>query len=163
MAAANTTAKLSYTIKCSGISGTQPIPTLTLKRVLSNGTAVNLTTTTSTSITFTLQSPLPSDTGVYVCIATNSLGNDTRQLNLTVQGESECAVNICMLAHVCACTLVPLTHVCTCTLVPLTHVCMYTSTTNTCMCMYTSTTHICVCACTLIPLTHGRVDVHDYH
>ena len=154
MAAANTTAKLPYTIKCSVTSGTQPIPTLTLQRVLSNGTAVNLTTTTSTSITFTLQSPLPSDTGVYVCIATNSLGNDTRQLNLTVQGESECAVNICMLAHVCACTPVPLTHVCTCTLVPLAHVLVplthvYTSTTNTCVshmcvCMYTCTTNTCV-------------------
>ena len=144
MAVANTTAKLPYTIKCSVISGTQPIPTLTLQRVLSNGTAVILTTTTSTSITFTLQSPLPSDTGVYVCIATNSLGNDTRQLNLTVQGESECAVNICMLAHVCACTLVPLTHVCACTLVPLTHVCACTLVPLTHVCMCTSTTNTCV-------------------
>ncbi|KAL5486475.1 hypothetical protein EMCRGX_G018961 [Ephydatia muelleri] len=87
MTTANATQSSSYTMKCSVAPGVTPsILTLSLQKVLPNGTSIQLNTTiSSTSVSFTLQSPLLSDTGVYSCIATNAIGNDTKQLNLIVQ------------------------------------------------------------------------------
>ncbi|KAL5486501.1 hypothetical protein EMCRGX_G018989 [Ephydatia muelleri] len=96
MATANATQSSSYTMKCSVAPGvTPPLLTLSLQKVLPNGTSIQLNTTiSSTSVSFTLQSPLLSDTGVYSCIATNAIGNDTKQLTLIVQAPPDPVNNL---------------------------------------------------------------------
>ena len=122
MTTAKATQSSSYTMKCSVAPGvTPPLLTLSLQKVLPNGTSIQLNTTiSSTSVSFTLQSPLLSDTGVYSCIATNAIGNDTKQLTLIVQGRCDVFVLCLCMLYVCVCV---------------------------CMCVYAKC--VCMCECTL--------------
>ena len=150
MATANATQSSSYTMKCSVAPGvTPPLLTLSLQKVLPNGTSIQLNTTiSSTSVSFTLQSPLLSDTGVYSCIATNAIGNDTKQLTLIVQGRYDvfvlclCMLYVCVFMYVCVC--VCMLYVCMCV-----YVCVYAICVYVCVCVCYMCVCVCMCVCAL--------------
>ena len=110
----NVTAGELFTLTCNATG--YPVPSIEWTL---NGTSYIIEDSSITTITLTeelrsntsnltVTSAMTNDTGIYECVATNVLNNDTQDANVTVQGQfSLYSVYVCKCMRVClhACLL----------------------------------------------------------
>ena len=129
----NVTAGESFTLMCNATG--YPVPSIewTLNGtsyIIRNPSIATIMPTErlrSNNSNLTVTGAMTNDTGIYECIATNVVNNDTQDADVTVQSEFSFNVvlAICVCVHVSLCVCV-----CVC-------VCV-------CICMFTCA---CVCVC----------------